>query len=258
MVTPISTGTVGSQVHPNLQLWDYVYQNHKDGWTTAAVDHELLKFQDTLTGGKTELNILVPMCGKTRVMLSLAEKGHRIVGIDWSKVAVKQFLEENGLAYSMQSRSVGGIAMPTYTASDKAITVYCGDFFAFKQHSLSDFDCVLDHGTMGSFESNNMERTTYADIISSFVKPGGRVLLSIFDYEHSEHPSMPFAVTEEDVVTLYSDHFVPPELLQELDGSKTVDIFEHNPRSFTGIRTWVSKLNRFSWKILLMVKHSSF
>jgi hypothetical protein len=69
-----STSTTAvSPAHPNLQLWDKLYEAKKDEWTSEKVDKEMLKFYDVLVNGKTGLAILVPMCGKTRIMLRFAE-----------------------------------------------------------------------------------------------------------------------------------------------------------------------------------------
>ena len=96
------SNAIGSPAHPNVQLWDMLYQEGKDEWTKEAVDQELLKFRPMLTDNKTSLDIFVPMCGKSKVMLLLAEEGHRVVGIEWSKVAVEKFFEENNLEYTTQ------------------------------------------------------------------------------------------------------------------------------------------------------------
>ena len=249
-----NAATLGSPTHPNMQLWDMLYQKGKDNWTKEAVDQELLKFRSTLTDGKTDLDIFVPMCGKSTVMLSLAEEGHRIVGIEWSKVAVEQFFEENNLEYTTQLCSIGGTDIPMYKAKEKAVTIYCGDFFAFKQHKLGPFDCVLDHGSLGSFDVQVEPRTTYAEIINSFTKPGGRMLLSIFDYEQAEHPTMPFAVTEVEVGVLYEKSF-ELQLLQEFDSKKMRDVFKSSEQTFFSASCLLS-LSHFAWKILLLVKQS--
>ena len=94
-------------------------------------------------------------------------------------------------------------------------------------------------------------RTTYAEIINSFTKTGVRILLSIFDYEHSEHPTIPFAGTEAEVGVLYQKHF-KRQLLQELNAKQTMDAFKFPHDTLFPIST----LSRFSWKILLLVKQS--
>ena len=188
-------------------------------------------------------------------MLLLAEERHRVVGIEWSKVAVEQFFEENSLEYSTELCNIGGTDIPKYKAKGKEVTIYCGDFFSFKQHKLGSFDCVLDHGALGcfDFQKETTSRAMYADIINSFMKPGGRMLLSFFDYEHAEHPALPFAVTEAEVTTLYKEHF-KIQLLQESDLKKLVDIFEFTDKEY--YKSFPHNLSRFSWKFLLLVKYN--
>ena len=234
--------------------WDLLYQKELDNWTTEAADRELLKFWSTFTDGKSDLDIFVPMCGKTKLMLLLAEEGHHVVGIEWSQVAVEQFFEENNLEYSTELCNIGGTDIPKYKAKGKEVTIYCGNFFSFKQHKLGPFDCVLDHAALGCFDFQNetTSRAAYAQIINSFIKPGGRMLQSIFDYEHAEHPKPPFAVTEAEVTILYKEHF-KIQLLQELDRKKFVDIFKFTHKVY--YKSFPHHLSRFSWKILLLVKH---
>ena len=233
---------------PNLQIWDRIYEDKEDGWTREKVNEELLKFHDVLVNGKTGcLAILVPLCGKSRIMLMFAEKGHCVVGIEWSGVAVKQFFEENGLAYSTKSCRIGGIEMPVYTADDKAITIYCGDLFAFKEDNLGGFDCIFDRGSIGFFDFTDIvKRAMYAELMNSFTKPGGRIVLSFFDY-HPEHSTVPFAITEEEVTTLYKEHFSPPQLLQEYNAKQVIEIYDMPEDS-------LSTFSRYSWKVVLLIK----
>ena len=246
--------TAASPAHPNLQLWDKLYEGKKDEWTSEKADKELFKVHDVLVNGKTGLAILVPMCGKSQILLWFAERGHRVVGIEWSGVAIKQFFEDNGLAYSTTSCIIGGIEMSMHTAHDKAITIYCGDLFAFKEDNLGGFDCIFDHGSIGSFDfTDTVKRAMYAELMSSFTKPGGRIVLSFFDYEHSEHPTVPFAVTEEEVTTLYKEHFSPPQLLQEYNAKETAEIYDFKEN--TQFPVWT--FSRHSWKVVLLIKISA-
>ena len=251
---PLSSPSLsGTPAHPNRELWDNVYEKGKDYWTAEAVDEHLMKFHDTfLTEGRSNLDILVPMCGKTQVMLLLSAKGHRVVGIEWSKAAVERFFEENGLEHSTRQVTVGSTDMTVYAADHKAITIYCGDFFAFKEENLGGFDCIFDHGAIGCFDFAKDTRSSYAEIINSFTRPGGRILLSTFDYEHSEHPTIPFAVTEEEIRELYKEHFNPPQLLADLDDKITTETFNLQAQGLGRFPVWT--FSRFSWKILLLVK----
>jgi len=227
-----------------------LYTEGEDVWTKQEGDKTLLKFHDILTNGKTGLDILVPMCGETKILLHLAEKGHRVVGIEWSQVAVRQFLEENKLEYTTQLCKIGGTDIPVYKVKDKAVTVYCGDFFAFKEHNMGPFDCVFDHGALACFSFQAGERLAYAEIINSVTKPGGRIPQSIFDYEHTEHPMVPFALTEAELVILYEEDF-DIKLLQEFNAQEFVDVFKFPSETD---RFPVMSFSYFSWKILLLAK----
>ena len=238
--------------HLSKPFWDTQYEEQKDIWTNTTVDQELFKFHDILTDGKTGLDVLIPMCGKTSVLLWFAEKGHLVTGIEWSELPIKQFFKMNGLRYTTKSCNIGDTEMTVYTANEKSITIYCGDVFAFKEDNLGGFDCIFDHESFASFEPTKVKRTTYAQLINSFTKPGGRVLLSVYDFEHSEHPSMPFAATEDEVTTLYIDSFYPPRLLEEIDATKTDYLCDTRRRQDMSLPVW--NLSRYSWKILLLTK----
>ena len=228
--------------------FDEMYTESKDHWTKKAVDCELIKFYDVIVNGKENLSVLLPLCGKTEVLLYFAEKGHRVVGIEWSEVAVKMFFQENNLSYSCQTRNISSTDIPVFTANDKDITIYCANIFSFENENLGGFDCIWDHASIGCFSKD--EKAKYVNIMAAFTKPGGRMLLSIFDYDYSEHPFPPFAVTQEEVTTLYSSSFETPKVLQELDASKTAEIFEFSP-NFP-----VTTFSRMSWKILFLIKQN--
>ena len=125
-------------------------------------------------------------------------------------------------------------------------------FFAFKRENLGRFDCIFDHGAIGCFDFAKHSRSSYVEIINSFTRPGGRILLSTFDYEHSEHPTIPFAVTENEVRELYKGNFDPPQLLADLDDKTTAEMFNLRAQGLGRFAVWT--FSRFSWKILLLVK----
>ena len=93
----------------------------------------------------------------------------------------------------------------------------------------------------------------YTELMNSFTKPGGRIVLSFFDYEHSEHPTVPFAVTEEEVTILYKEHFSPPQLLQEYNAKETAEIYDFKENTLFPVWTF----SRHSWKVVLLIKISA-
>ena len=100
MTTSFKMSAYGDLEHPSLQFCNKMYAEQKDLWTIKVADEELLKFYGILTNGRSGLDILIPMCGRSQILLTLAEKGHHVVGIEWSEIAVRQFFKENDLTYS--------------------------------------------------------------------------------------------------------------------------------------------------------------
>ena len=237
------------------EFWDKLYQSNRDEWTSESADKTLIQHLDALTGGRTGLDILVPMCGKTAVMMTLLEKGHRVVGIEWSLTSVLQFFEEHGLTYDKSTISVGEVEIAVFTGKEKPLTLYCGDFFLFQRENvtLTSFDCVFDHGAIGCFECSKEKRQAYAKIISSLTKPRGKLLFSFFDYIHSEHPSVPFAITEEEVCELYRDSFEPPKLQQSVDAETSIKYFGLKKDEKCIFPIW--ELSRYEWKIVILEKN---
>ena len=225
-------------------FWNYQYKEGKDEWTSTKVDGTLMKNFERL-GETTKLNILLPMCGKTGLLLSLADKGHNVVGIEWAELAIVQFFEKHGLAYVKREDT----DFTVYSAKDKKITLYCCDIFLFNRLA-GIFDLVIDHGSIGCVECKQEKRAYYANIITSLLKPGGRIIFSFFDYIHSEHPSIPYAVTEDEVRLMYNkDSFKPLTLLQDIGVKEFFGVKEGEDIDFP---LW--ELSRYSWKIVLTTK----
>ena len=65
--------------------------------------------------------VLVPLCGKTRDLLWLADQGCNVIGVEFCTKACTDFFVENKIDYE-QVDSV-------FIAKDKKLKIYCGDFF---------------------------------------------------------------------------------------------------------------------------------
>ena len=80
--------------------------------------------------------VLVPMCGKTPDLLWLESQGNEVVGVELSEIAVLGFFEENELRFEPLEGS-----LPGYRAIDRRVTLYCGDYFEFREEA---FDAHYD------------------------------------------------------------------------------------------------------------------
>ena len=163
-----------------------------------------------------------------------------------------EFFEAANISYSVQSITIDDNTIPVYTSKDNKITIYCGDFFAFKHNNqqLGYFDFVWDNGTLASFPPS--KRSDYVLIIASLLKENDKMLLVTIEFDQQQHPPFPYVTTLSDVETLYSSQF-------ELKLIKSEDA-DTMTKTYTSTRPSVplhfdcKKLEYFSWNFHQLTK----
>ena len=178
-----------------LKLWDdgFHHHHHEDeqhsghprasgpGHHGTEVDKYLLKHLNRLTEGKDNLSIFVTLCGNSPDLAWLCEKGYKVVGCELSAKAVEQLFENRVLGGKIDYDVKEEGAIKIFSATDgKKLEVYVGDFFgALSPDITGTFDCIWDcHGII-SVPAN--QHVQYAEKVTKFLKPGGRMLFSTLD-----------------------------------------------------------------------------
>jgi thiopurine S-methyltransferase len=141
-------------------------------------------------------HVLVPLCGKSVDLHWLAERGHRVTGVELSPLACEQFFAEAGL--SPQKDQLG----PFVRWSSGPYTLLQGDVFAL----TGTFDAVYDRAALVALPPEMRQR--YAEVIRRVVKGTG--LLVTFEYPQQEYGGPPFSVPEEEVMR----HFTAERLAE--------------------------------------------
>jgi len=91
-------------------------------------------------GLKTGSQVFVPLCGKSLDMVWLAEQGHRVLGVELSKLAITQFFDERRLSPETRQSPFG----THYSAG--AWELICGDAFAISSEILQAKPISPAHG----------------------------------------------------------------------------------------------------------------
>lgn len=186
-----------------LKMWEEGFHHHHDdqgehaaaaapdsrekkhasgpGHHGTEVDKYLRKHLGALVEDKDRPSIFVTLCGNSPDLAWLCEKGYEVVGCELSTKAVEQLFENKVLGGKIDHviKEEGGTKV--FTATDgKKLRVYAGDFFgALSPELAGTFDCVWDcHGII-SVPANL--HSQYAEKLSTFLKPGGRMLFSTLD-----------------------------------------------------------------------------
>ena len=159
--------------------------------------------------------VFVPLCGKSRDMLWLAEQGHSVLGVELSAIAVQAFFEENG--YNPQH-----VTREKFDQCEaERIRILCGDFFDLSKDDVAKVGSVYDRASLAALPPEMRER--YARHLLNILPPATQILLITFDYPQPEMPGPPFAVSAIEVESLYREH-ADVRLLAQLD------VLAQNPR----------------------------
>ncbi len=139
--------------------------------------------------------VFVPLAGKSLDMLWLAERGHRVLGVELSALAVDQFFSENGLTPTVRESRYG----VHHVAGN--IELICGDAFALDTEVLADCVGVYDRAALIALPPPMRER--YAAELYAKLPAGCTGLLLTLEYAQAEMAGPPFSVEEAEVRRLY-------------------------------------------------------
>ena len=135
--------------------------------------------------------IFVPLCGKAVDMRWLADRAYRVIGIELSSVAVRDFFEEQ--AMPSRVREAHGFAVH----EGESVTLWCGDFFSLSRESLGEIAAVYDRAALIALPDEM--RTRYVDHLLHVVGPRTPILLLTYEYPEAETKGPPFSVGIEEV-----------------------------------------------------------
>ncbi|GAB3345014.1 thiopurine S-methyltransferase [Marilutibacter aestuarii] len=140
--------------------------------------------------------VFVPLAGKSLDMAWLAARGHRVLGVELSSLAVEQFFQAQGLEPAIES--VG--AARHYRAGD--IELVCGDVFDLDPALLADCEAVFDRAALIALPAAIRQR--YAREVYGRLPRGCRGLLVSLEYPPHEKQGPPFPVGPAEIDALFA------------------------------------------------------
>lgn len=195
-------------------FWLARWEREEIGFHQSEINSHLRQYWQELHL-PPDSEVFVPLCGKSIDMLWLRRQGHSVLGVELSDIAVQAFFKENGYA-------------PHHVAHEKfddceahGIRILCGDFFDLDKAHLANVKAVYDRASLVALPPEMREQ--YVEHLVSILPPATRILLITFDYTQTEMSGPPFAVSADEVKTLYRKH-ADVRLLAELD------VLPQNPR----------------------------
>ena len=197
--------------------WKKRWMDNKIGWQRVAVHKFLVKYVHELTGGRTNLRVFVPLCGKSIDMLWLAERGHNIVGVEVVKQPIESFFEENNLSFSVEKVKLAAAVDPVdvYKSVEKKITIFCCDLFLLSEEDVGGrFDAIWDRGSLSAMQPavDNRGKRYTAKIHSLLAADGNCMVESHLYYGVDRGKNTPASISDELRNEIYGENFVLKEL----------------------------------------------
>ena len=143
--------------------------------------------------------VFVPLCGKSNDMPWLAGRGHSIVGVEISDIAVRDFFDENGIA-SNESEKDG----MRCTAGDE-YDIYCADIFEFAERYGEKFNLIYDRAALIALAPE--QRTDYAGALTNLAAGAASMLLITVDYDADQISPPPHIVAADEIQSLFGYHW---------------------------------------------------
>lgn len=140
--------------------------------------------------------VLVPLCGKSPDLLWLAQRGHEVVGVELSDIAVEGFFAEHNLEFEREADG----PLCRYTATEHSVTVYCGDYFDFQSPT---FDALYDRGALVALPDELRPR--YVIHTDQLLKPGATRLVVTLEYDQKIVDGPPFSVMPDELASYWGD-----------------------------------------------------
>lgn len=158
--------------------------------------------------------VFVPLCGKSRDMLWLRSQNHEIFGVEFIRIAVRDFFAENGMAPSVSPQP------PFERWQADGVTLLCGDFFDLTAAALRDIGAVYDRASLIALPKDSRRR--YVDKMAEILPVRAETLLITLNYPERDMNGPPFSVTDAEVHALYENRFVVEPLAAQ-------DVLDENP-----------------------------
>lgn len=151
--------------------------------------------------------VFVPLCGKSLDLTWFAHKGHRVIGIELSPLAIADFFESQNL--TPETRQSGEFSVHVAGPYE----LWCGDLFALPHEALAGISAVYDRASLVALPPKMQK--DYADWLAANIADAPILIVGLA-YDEAEMNGPPFSIPQSRVRELLSEHF-DLEVLSDTD-----------------------------------------
>lgn len=201
-------------------FWHERWESGRVGFHQDETNRYLVQYWDALDIAQ-DATVFVPLCGKSLDMVWLRQRGHRVIGVEFSPIAVRDFFAEQGIEATQTT-------LGEFDRSEgDGFVLLCGDFFALTQEDLEGVTAVYDRAALIALD----DRKRYADHLNALLPTGTQSLLVTIEYPQEQLGGPPFSVSDKEVHALFDEAANVGQLVSE-------DVLAENGR-FAGRVDWL-------------------
>jgi thiopurine S-methyltransferase len=171
-------------------FWHDRWQRNQIGFHQDTVSPMLAAHWEA-TGVSRDARVFVPLAGKSLDMAWLAARGHSILGVELSPIAVRDFFASQQLVPEVRATAYG----QHHAAGPYELIV--GDAFALDAEALADYQGVYDRAALIALPPGM--RSAYLHDLYAALPAGCRGLLVTLEYPQAQKDGPPFSVDEAEV-----------------------------------------------------------
>lgn len=182
------------------EFWHSRWENNEIGFHMNETHPLLAKHFERLlqTNNNDSATIFVPLCGKTLDILWFLNKGHEVVAVELSELAISQLFADLRVTPSI-----------TQIADFKVfhgpqLKIFVGDIFSLKPEHVGKVSYIYDRAALVALPEHM--RPNYCQQLIQLSNKATQLLIS-FDYDQQQMPGPPFSVTETAIRSYYQSAY---------------------------------------------------
>jgi len=179
-------------------FWQQRWRENRIGFHEGRVNRHLENHWSELNAAGHE-TVFLPLCGKAVDLAWLRGRGHRVIGVELSERACRDFFAEQGLKPNVSQTG------PFIRHAHDGLVILCGDFFDLKREHLKGATLFYDRAALIALPPDM--RPDYCQHLSELMGHPSQGLLVTLNYPPGELSGPPFTVAESEVHTRLGKHF---------------------------------------------------
>ncbi|MCB5362657.1 thiopurine S-methyltransferase [Pusillimonas sp. CC-YST705] len=192
----------------DADFWLQRWQQGRTGFHQDRIEPMLARHWPTL-GVAPGSTVLVPLCGKALDLIWLAEQGLQVMGVELSPLAAQQFFAEQGMQATQELTDYG------VWWRHGQISILCADIFQVPATLIASCSACYDRAALVALPEPM--RSRYAKAVYGPLPAASKSLLITVDYPQHERAGPPFAVSGDEVNTLFDPSWMQVQQLEKRD-----------------------------------------